>query len=82
MKDAVIYVRVSTDKQDAENQLLALRPYCEKSDYNVVKEYVDVISGSEESRPGFNELFDDARQRKFDVLVFWIRLLRVLFGDE
>lgn len=47
-KDAAVYVRVSTNKQDAENQLLQLRPYCEKAGYKIHKEYIDVISGGEE----------------------------------
>lgn len=30
-----------------------------------------MISGKEESRPAFNELFKDAHQRQFDMLLFW-----------
>jgi len=70
-KVAAIYVRVSTSKQDAENQLLALRPYCERAGYVISQEYMDIVSGSEDNRPAFNQLFKDAHQRKFDVLVFW-----------
>jgi DNA invertase Pin-like site-specific DNA recombinase len=70
-KVAAIYVRVSTSKQDAENQLLALRPYCEKAGYIIGHEYLDIVSGAEDNRPGFNALFYDAHLRKFDVLVFW-----------
>lgn len=70
-KTAAIYVRVSTGKQDAENQLLQLRPYCNKAGYNIYQEYIDIVSGAEDNRPSFNQLFRDAHQRKFDVLVFW-----------
>jgi DNA invertase Pin-like site-specific DNA recombinase len=70
-KVAAIYVRVSTSKQDAENQLLQLRPYCDKAGYIISREYMDVISGAEDNRPAFNQLFKDAHQRKFDILVFW-----------
>jgi DNA invertase Pin-like site-specific DNA recombinase len=70
-KVAVLYVRVSTGKQDAENQLLALRPYAEKSGYVIGREYLDVVSGAEDNRPAFNQLFKDAHQRQFDVLIFW-----------
>ena len=70
-KVAAIYVRVSTGKQDVENQLLQLRPYCDKAGYKVYQEYVDIVSGAEDNRPAFNQLFKDAHQRKFDVLVFW-----------
>jgi len=70
-KVAAIYVRVSTEKQDSENQLLQLRPYCERAGYLVYNEYVDVVSGRKDSRPAWNKLFKDAHQRKFDVIVFW-----------
>jgi DNA invertase Pin-like site-specific DNA recombinase len=70
-KVAAVYVRVSTGKQDAENQLLQLRPYCQKFGYIIGKEYMDIVSGAEDNRPAFNQLFKDAHQRKFDILVFW-----------
>lgn len=70
-KVAAVYVRVSTNKQDVENQLLQLRPYCLKAGYTISQEYIDIISGAEDNRPAFHRLFQDARQRKFDVLVFW-----------
>lgn len=66
-----IYARVSTDKQEAENQLIQMREYCEKSGYAVYKEYVDIITGSEDSRPAWDELFREAHQKKFDILLFW-----------
>ena len=68
---AAIYVRVSTDKQEAENQLRDLREYCKKASWEIYKEYVDVISGKESNRPGFNQLFKDAHQRRFETLIFW-----------
>ena len=70
-KTAAVYVRVSTHKQDAENQRLQLLPYCEKAGYQVSQIYTDIVSGSEDNRPAFNELFRDAHMRKFDVVVFW-----------
>ena len=69
--DAALYVRVSTSKQDADNQLLALRPYCDKAGYTIQKEYLDILSGCEDSRPGFDQMFKDAHKRKFDIIVFW-----------
>ncbi|MCX6710183.1 MAG: recombinase family protein [Candidatus Woesearchaeota archaeon] len=68
---AAIYVRVSTSKQDADNQLLQLRPYCERSGYEVVCEHSDVMSGKETSRPAYDRLFQEAHQHLFDVVVFW-----------
>jgi DNA invertase Pin-like site-specific DNA recombinase len=68
---AAIYIRVSTEKQEAENQALQLREYCQRVGYQVVKEYSDVISGKENSRPAYNLMFDDASKHLFDVVVFW-----------
>lgn len=71
MKRAVLYVRVSTDKQEAENQLIQLKEYCSRVGYVIVNEYVDVMSGVETRRPAYNLMFDDASKKLFDVLVFW-----------
>lgn len=68
---AVVYVRVSTNKQESENQLIALREYCNKTGYHIIKEYVDIISGKEDKRPNWDKLFLDAHQRKFDIVLFW-----------
>lgn len=68
---AALYCRVSTDKQDADNQLLQLLEYCKRSDYEVVKQYVDIVSGKENSRPGYDLMFQDAHKKAFDVVLFW-----------
>ena len=68
---AAIYCRVSTDKQEAENQLIQLREYCKKKDYSVFKEYIDIISGKENSRPNYDLMFLDAHKRLFDLVIFW-----------
>jgi DNA invertase Pin-like site-specific DNA recombinase len=68
---AVIYVRVSTNKQEADNQLKQLRPFCKRAGYEIVGEYVDVMSGQADNRPAYNQMYKDAHQRKFDILVFW-----------
>jgi len=66
-----IYCRVSTDKQEADNQLLQLRDYCTKQNYEIFKEYVDIISGKENSRPDYDRMFVDAHKKLFDLLLFW-----------
>lgn len=68
---AVLYVRVSTGKQEAENQLMQLRKFCNRSNYEIMHEFVDVISGKEKSRPEFDNLFRIAHKRLFDILIFW-----------
>ena len=69
-----IYARVSTvDKgQDVELQLCDLRTYADARGWKVFKEYVDVgQSGSKEQRPAFNQLMEDARKRKVDIVLVW-----------
>jgi DNA invertase Pin-like site-specific DNA recombinase len=66
-----IYVRVSTTKQEAMNQLTQLREYCSKSNYTIFKEYIDIISGKENSRPNYDLMFQDAHKRLFDLVLFW-----------
>lgn len=66
-----IYVRVSTDKQEVDNQLLQLREYCRKNEYEICKEYVDICSGAKLSRPAYDEMFNDAHKKKFDLVLFW-----------
>jgi DNA invertase Pin-like site-specific DNA recombinase len=66
-----IYVRVSTKGQELENQLLQLRDYAKNSNWTVTKEYSDVISGKEDKRPSYDQLFNDAHKKLFDVILFW-----------
>ena len=69
-----IYARVSTkDKQDVENQLRELRRWTKKMGYEIYKEFVDKESGSRGrgERKEFGWMFEEASQRKFDLLLFW-----------
>lgn len=66
-----IYSRVSTSKQEADNQLVQLREFARTLGWNVVLEYVDQVTGKHSDRAGFRRMFQDASQRKFDVLLFW-----------
>jgi len=67
-----IYVRCSTNDQNTDTQLLALRDYCQRNEYQVVKEYTDNgISGAKNSRPAFNKMLADIRAGKIScVLVY------------
>jgi DNA invertase Pin-like site-specific DNA recombinase len=50
-------------------QLRELREYAEHRDLAIVKEYVDRMTGSKDSRPSLNRLMADAGQRKFDAVL-------------
>jgi DNA invertase Pin-like site-specific DNA recombinase len=66
-----IYARVSTTKQDNENQLAQLQEFAAKQDWQVFANYVDQESGSTSERTEFQRLFADASKRKFDLVLFW-----------
>ena len=66
-----IYVRVSTEKQDLQTQLSALKEYCNRVGYEIAEEYQDVISGKTDKRPGFDRMLNDMRQGKFKIILVY-----------
>ena len=68
---AALYLRVSTDKQEEENQRPALEGLCRARGWEIVNEYADVESGGDPARLGLNELMHDAARRRFDAIIFW-----------
>jgi DNA invertase Pin-like site-specific DNA recombinase len=70
MKKAALYVRVSTSDQRVESQLYDLRELAAQRGIEVVQEYQDCgISGSKARRPGLDALMQDARRKKFSVVL-------------
>ena len=69
--EVAIYTRVSTEKQDYENQLVQLKEFCKKSDYTIYKIFAETISGKESNRPEFKKMMQEASQRKFEGIVVW-----------
>lgn len=69
--NVAIYTRVSTDKQETENQALQLREFASRQGWHIVTEYVDYESGGKNDRAEFQRMFADASRRKFDLLLFW-----------
>jgi DNA invertase Pin-like site-specific DNA recombinase len=74
---AGLYSRVSTDsknkakRQETENQMLQLRAFAATQGWTVVREYVDRVTGGTADREQLQQMFQDASQRRWDVLVFW-----------
>ncbi len=69
----IIYTRVSTEDQTTENQISQLREYADRQGWEIIDVVSDIASGgkSAEERTGLKSVFQKARQRKFDVLLFW-----------
>jgi len=67
-----IYARVSTKKQDTANQLPVLWEFASKQGWDVIREFVDAVSGSgRKERPQFQAMLDAASKREFDLVLFW-----------
>ena len=67
-----IYARVSgkSNRQDAANQSLQLIEYCQRQDWEYI-EYTDRMTGTRADRAHFQRLFEDARLKHFDMVLFW-----------
>ena len=71
-EDCAIYARVSTTEQSTEPQLMDLRRYADQRGWDVYHTYDDKgISGTRDSRPALDSLMNDARKRRFDVVLVW-----------
>jgi len=68
---AAIYARVSTSKQDNENQLAQLRQFAATQGWTIVAEYCDEVTGSTSDRPQFKVMFAAASRHQFDRVLFW-----------
>jgi DNA invertase Pin-like site-specific DNA recombinase len=67
-----IYTRVSgkSNRQDAANQSLQLVEFCNRQGWEYV-EYTDRMSGTRADRAAFVQMFEDARLKRFDLVLFW-----------
>jgi len=70
-KKAAIYTRVSTDEQKTDLQLMDLKEYVQKRGYETFNFYEDIVSGAAKERKALDQLMDDARKRKFDIVLVW-----------
>lgn len=71
-KRAALYVRVSTDHQTVENQIMTLTEIAERRGWTIVEKYQDHgISGAKgrDQRPALDAMLKDACRGKFDVVM-------------
>lgn len=64
-----LYIRVSTEHQNLNNQLQLCKAFCEREGHEIFDVYQDVYTGKSDSRPDFNRLLNDMRHFKFDGIV-------------
>jgi DNA invertase Pin-like site-specific DNA recombinase len=69
---AVLYYRVSTNKQDEKNQVPDLRRYAEFRKWTITNEYIDHgISGAKDSRNDLDKMMAEIRAGQYDVLLIY-----------
>ncbi len=66
-----IYARVSTGDQHPETQLLDLRALAAQRGLEIVREYVDYVSGARARRPGLDQMLAEAARARFQVVLVW-----------
>ena len=71
IKKVAIYTRVSTQEQKTDMQLMDLKEYVQKRGYETFHFYEDIISGAAKERKALDQLMDDAKKRKFDIVLVW-----------
>ena len=70
-KKVALYTRVSTDEQKTDLKLMDLKDYASKRGYTIYHIYEDIISGAARERKALDLLMDDARKRKFAIVLVW-----------
>jgi DNA invertase Pin-like site-specific DNA recombinase len=74
MKRVAIYIRVSTSKQDTDNQLRELEAVAERSGWEVTSIFEDTgISGAKgrDKRPGLDSMMKAVNSKRFDMVAAW-----------
>jgi DNA invertase Pin-like site-specific DNA recombinase len=72
IKKAAIYTRVSTMDQHPEMQKRELVDYVKRRGWSLYREYSDKgVSGAIERRRALDELLEDCRRKKIDIVVVW-----------
>ncbi len=74
MKRVALYIRVSTSKQDTENQRRELEAVADRSGWKIVKVYEDAgISGAKgrDQRPALDAMMKAVNAKEFDMVATW-----------
>ena len=71
--EAVAYARYSSDRQQESSitvQLNAIRKFCQENNIKLIHEYVDEAqSGTNARRKHFQQMIEDAKERKFRLVI-------------
>ena len=70
-RNCAIYCRVSKEEQNEMIQVDKLKTFASLQNINVTKTYIDVISGTKDSRPALNTMLIEMRQGLFDCILIY-----------
>lgn len=70
-KVTACYVRVSKDELHPENQRIAIRDFCKIKKFQNLKWYEDTLSGLADKRPMHEQLINDVRRGRVNVIIFF-----------
>lgn len=70
-KNAIIYARVSSHRQDFERQKTELQQYAWKNGFTIVAIFEEKVSGKAKVRPEFQKMLDFAKVEKIHSVLCW-----------
>ena len=75
MKNAVIYARYSSDRQNEMSitgQIAECRKFAEENDLIILQEYIDrALTATSDKRPSFLRMIEDSKDRYFDTILVY-----------
>jgi DNA invertase Pin-like site-specific DNA recombinase len=71
MKKAIIYARVSTNRQDLQRQLTELNQYAKKNGFEIVATFEEKISGKSKERIEFQKMVSFAQTQNIHSVFCW-----------
>lgn len=79
--NTLLYLRASTDEQDASRAKQSMHDFAAQHGLNIVAEYVENASGASLQRPELNRLLDNARQGDILLVESTDRLTRLTANE-
>lgn len=70
-KRIAIYLRVSTQEQNTDLQLVDIKNYVASKGWSITQVYEDKATGTNSNRVDLKRMLEDARLKKFDVIICW-----------
>ena len=71
MRKAIIYARVSTNRQDLQRQLDELNNYATKNNFEIVATFEEKISGKSKDRVEFQKMVEFAKTKNIHSVFCW-----------